>query len=72
MGSKHFRIVADFHRADASAVIQCPSCRYQRQCTAMELISLLGARTTLNEAVRRLRCGECGQKGSRIAPMPNL
>lgn len=72
MGSKHFRVVYDLERADADAAIRCNACHHVGRLSAMKAVIALGARTSLIDAGKRLRCTKCGERGASIAAIPRL
>lgn len=72
MGTAKFETLMDFAKREVDVAIRCQGCRRVRKVKIEVLADVLSLGTRVVEAERRLRCGECGHRGARLAPILRL
>jgi hypothetical protein len=71
MANARFETTGCYGRHRADAMIRCTSCQHTTHATPADLALMFPIPTRLSEALKRLRCSQCGTKGSvKIAPVP--
>jgi hypothetical protein len=69
MASARFITLFDFARYRCRLVaVQC-RCGHTRHLPSAVLAECFSWSTTIREAQRRLKCGECGKKAARLVPI---
>ena len=68
---KRQRKLSDWASLEASCAVRCDHCGHTGRTTARALRDRFGGNATVKEVRSKLRCSECGQRGARIAPIPN-
>jgi hypothetical protein len=72
MATARFETIMDYLRLNVDVAVRCTGCRRTRYMRAEELEAVFGVAARVLVAQRRFKCGECGHKGAKLAPIPRL
>jgi len=67
---KRARKIGEWYALGASCAVRCNHCGHIGRTSSAALRERFGPATAVREIGKKMRCGECGKRGAKIAPLP--